>query len=106
MSVLLSLTRASVRFGGVPVLRHCSAHIHAGERVALVGSNGSGKSTLLRTLHGLLPLAEGCLQAALLTASDRPVMLASTGSSEVISEKAVVKLSVKVFMGCKKAAAL
>ena len=64
MSALLSLTRASVRFGGVQVLRHCSAHIHAGERVALVGSNGSGKSTLLRTLHGLLPLAEGCLQVA------------------------------------------
>ena len=64
MSALLSLTRASVRFGGVQVLRHCSAHIHAGERVALVGSNGSGKSTLLRTLHGLLPLAEGSLQAA------------------------------------------
>ena len=64
MSALLSLTRASVRFGGVQVLRHCSAHIHAGERVALVGSNGSGKSTLLRTLHGLLPLAEGSLQVA------------------------------------------
>ena len=64
MSALLSLTRASVRFGGVQVLRHCSAHIQAGERVALVGSNGSGKSTLLRTLHGLLPLAEGSLQAA------------------------------------------
>ena len=40
-------------------LSDLTLQIHAGERVALVGSNGCGKSTLLRVLNGLLPVASG-----------------------------------------------
>jgi ATP-binding cassette subfamily B protein len=40
-------------FGGAPVLNHVSAHIDAGQTVALVGLTGSGKSTLISLLARL-----------------------------------------------------
>ena len=64
MSALLSLRDVTVRFGYVAALRGWTLRFQAGERVALIGSNGSGKSTLLRTLHGLMPVASGCVQTA------------------------------------------
>ena len=58
---VLLLNNVSVRFGPVAALRGCTLAVHAGERLALVGSNGSGKSTLLRTLHGLVKPSSGQL---------------------------------------------
>lgn len=53
---LLSLHRASVRFGAVQALDRVSIEVRRGEFVALIGANGSGKTTLLRALHGMLAL--------------------------------------------------
>jgi tungstate transport system ATP-binding protein len=59
MTMLVSLSKASVRFGSRTALVDIDFALQRGERVAVVGANGSGKSTLLRAVHGLVPLACG-----------------------------------------------
>lgn len=59
MTPLFNLRSAGLQFGPIHALTDCSLAIHAGERVALIGSNGSGKSSLLRVLHGLLKPSTG-----------------------------------------------
>lgn len=41
------------KFGRRTVLDDVSLHVHAGERIAILGDNGSGKTTLLRIAGGL-----------------------------------------------------
>ena len=64
MRQLLALRDVDVRFGSVRALSGVNLQLHAGERLALVGSNGSGKSSLLRLLHGLLKPDAGRVDGA------------------------------------------
>lgn len=43
------------------LIRNVDLQVHAGDRVAVVGSSGSGKTVLLRTLAMLDPLTEGAV---------------------------------------------
>jgi len=87
MTALFEMNGVDVHFGKVRALQACALRIHAGERVALVGSNGSGKSTLLRTLHGLVRPTSGTLQfdAAARQAMlfQHPYMLRASAQSNV-----------------------
>jgi ATP-binding cassette subfamily F protein uup len=49
---LLSLSRVSLHFGGLPLLDEVELHLNRGDRVCLLGANGAGKSSLLRVLAG------------------------------------------------------
>ncbi len=46
-------------FGSHRVLDGIDLHIHAGEKIVLLGPSGSGKSTLLRTINALETIDEG-----------------------------------------------
>jgi ATP-binding cassette subfamily F protein 3 len=56
---ILSLNRASVGYGGAPILQHLSLRLDQEDRVALLGANGNGKSTLAKLLAGRLDVAGG-----------------------------------------------
>ncbi|WP_349827061.1 ABC transporter ATP-binding protein [Brevibacterium litoralis] len=47
-----------------PVLRDLDLDLHAGERIALVGTNGAGKTTLMKLLTGLIVPREGTVTVA------------------------------------------
>jgi phosphonate transport system ATP-binding protein len=51
---LVELRKASVGYGGLPVLHDVDLTINIGERVAVMGRSGAGKSTLLNLLHARL----------------------------------------------------
>ncbi len=56
---LLQLRKATLSFGGDPLLDGVELAIEPGERLCLVGRNGTGKSTLLKVIAGELPLDDG-----------------------------------------------
>ena len=54
---LLSIENLDAFYGDFQALFGISAHVNAGETVAIIGSNGAGKSTFLKTITGMLPAA-------------------------------------------------
>ena len=56
---LLTLDRASLAYGHVPLLDHASLKLEPGERVALIGRNGTGKSSLMKVLADRQALDDG-----------------------------------------------
>lgn len=60
---LIRLQDIAFGYPGHPVLSGIDFHLHAGERVALLGENGAGKTTLLQLMVGLHKPTQGTIHA-------------------------------------------
>ncbi len=58
---LLSVDKATLRFGGVTALNNVDFHIRKGEILGLIGPNGAGKTTLFNAITGVYQLTEGSI---------------------------------------------
>jgi ABC transport system ATP-binding/permease protein len=59
---LITLLRAQLAYGHVPLLDNTDFALESNERVGLIGRNGAGKSSLLKILAGQEKLDDGSLQ--------------------------------------------
>jgi ABC-type branched-subunit amino acid transport system ATPase component len=62
MTILLSVTRVTRRFGGYLALKDVSCGVMAGHIHALIGPNGAGKTTLFNIVSGTLRPTSGTVQ--------------------------------------------
>ena len=53
---IVTLEDVSKTYGELQILKHTSATIERGDKIALIGANGKGKSTLLRIISGTEPV--------------------------------------------------
>ena len=60
----LTLDKAALAFGHVPLLDHVDFQLDEGERVGLIGRNGGGKSSMLKVLAGQAALDDGIVWRA------------------------------------------
>ena len=58
-TALLSISDATVTFGGLRALDGASFHVSRGKTTGLIGPNGAGKTTLFNCISGLLPKSSG-----------------------------------------------
>ncbi len=56
---IISLDKASIYQGGIPIFKNITLNIESGNFIFLIGKTGSGKTSLIRTLYGDLPLLKG-----------------------------------------------
>lgn len=57
----LTIDKLSFDYSDRSIFENLNLHIHAGEKVALVGASGSGKSTLIKLVIGLLKPSKGTI---------------------------------------------
>ena len=56
---LITLLKAQLAWGDLPLLDGADLAVEAGERIGLIGRNGTGKSSLLSVLSGRTALDDG-----------------------------------------------
>ena len=59
MSVLLSISRLTAGYGGLPVIEDIALDVEEKSVTVIIGPNGAGKSTLLKSVLSLTTIASG-----------------------------------------------
>lgn len=62
--IIIDVRELTVAYRSEPALEEVTFHVHAGERIAIIGQNGAGKSTLLKAIMGLLTPRAGMIDIA------------------------------------------
>ncbi|WP_062211496.1 metal ABC transporter ATP-binding protein [Aureimonas sp. AU12] len=70
MTAAVELHDLTLAYRRHPAVHHVSGRFHEGSLTAIVGPNGAGKSTLLKGIMGLVPVSEGSIHLAGVSARD------------------------------------
>ncbi len=60
--LILQATEISKSYGITPILTKLSLHVHAKDKIGIIGANGAGKSTFLKIISGQLSYDSGSIQ--------------------------------------------
>ena len=89
--VILSLSKATKLYGGVPAIDAVDFDLRRGEIHALVGENGAGKSTLTKVMAGVVMLTSGTMTIDGAEAAPRsPLDARNLGVAMVFQENSLV----------------
>jgi len=89
--IVLSLSKATKLYGGVPAIEEVDFDLRRGEIHALVGENGAGKSTLTKVMAGVVQLTSGTMAVDGVEAAPRtPLEARHLGIGMVFQENSLV----------------
>src|SRR5581483_8096127 len=89
--VILSLSKATKLYAGVPAIADVDFELRRGEIHALVGENGAGKSTLTKVMAGVVTLTTGTMKIdGVEAAPNTPLEARQLGVAMVFQENSLV----------------
>ena len=104
--VVLSLSKATKLYAGVPAIDGVDFDLRRGEIHALVGENGAGKSTLTKVMAGVVTLTSGAMTVdSVPVAPKTPLESRNLGIAMVFQENSLVPtmtVAQNLFLGQEK----
>ncbi len=104
--IVLSLTKATKLYAGVPAIENVDFELRRGEIHALVGENGAGKSTLTKIMAGVVTLTSGTMTVdGVSIAPQTPLEARHLGIAMVFQENSLVPtmtVAQNLFLGQEK----
>jgi simple sugar transport system ATP-binding protein len=104
--IVLSLSKATKLYAGVPAIEHVDFDLRRGEIHALVGENGAGKSTLTKVMAGVVALTSGTMTVDGVEVTPKtPLEARNLGIAMVFQENSLVPtmtVAQNLFLGQEK----